>query len=394
MAITVDELLSYIPNSLLDKFSEDTNVDYQVKHMKWNIMFKLILTTLLNTNSASLRKMEEIYNSKKYENMLKKWKHKTRHSTIADRLKTINYIYFKEIFEYLSWEFKNYIEKGSFKIKKFILKKFDSTLVGLSDKLLAFGIKAGSPNERHIKFTTWMEWILPNEVDIYTEQTASSEEIALWETVVNSQYSKNSICLFDRWIQKRWTYNKLIDQWKKFISRLKKNAKYKFVKKNKEIKWRKSWELTLIKDSIIKLYLGQKEMNKELRLIKAVNKDTDKEYLFITNIMEELNASDITKTYKKRWDIEVFFRHIKQEFWFSHFVSRSMNWIMVMLYMTLITALLILIYDLKNKIWSFKMAKLRFTMELDVLLAKDIGKWLNWNTSALLKLDTSLKNWP
>jgi len=34
MAITVDELLSYIPNSLLDKFSEDTNVDYQVKHMK------------------------------------------------------------------------------------------------------------------------------------------------------------------------------------------------------------------------------------------------------------------------------------------------------------------------------------------------------------------------
>jgi len=55
-------------------------------------------------------------------------------------------------------------------------------------------------------------------------------------------------------------------------------------------------------------------MNKELRLIKAVNKDTDKEYLFITNIMEELNASDITKTYKKRWDIEVFFRHIKQEF--------------------------------------------------------------------------------
>jgi len=394
MAITVEKLLSHIPNSLLEKFSEDTNVDYQVKHMKWSIMFKLILSTLLNSNSASLRKMEEIYNSEKYESLLEKWKHKTRHSTISDRLKTINFNYFKDIFEYLNWKFKKYVDRGNSKIKKFILRKFDSTLVWLSEKLLRFGIKAGSPKERHIKFTTWMEGMLPSEVSIYTEQTASSEEVALWETVINSQYSKDSICLFDRGIQKRSTYQELINQWKKFISRLKKNARYKFIRKNKDIKWRKAWELTLIEDSIVKLNLGRKEKTKEMRLIKAINKDTDNEYIFITNIIEELNASGITNTYKKRWDIEVFFRHIKQEFWFSHFVSRNMNWMLVMLYMTLITALLILIYNIKNKIWSFKMAKLRFTMELDVLIAKDIWKWLNWDTSAILKLDTLVKNWP
>lgn len=236
MGISVNKLLSYIPEDLLDEFSKDTNVDYQVKHMKWSIMFKLILMSLLNSNNASLRKMEEIYNCEKYEKLLKKWKHKTRHSTIADRLKSINYEFFRKIFEYLKDKFSKYVKKANNRVKKFIIEKFDSTLVWLSDKLIAFWIKAGSPKERHIKYTTKIKWIIPDEVKIYTEQKASSEDIALWEVLINSQYSNNAICVFDRWIQKRETYEELIRQWKKFVSRLKKNVKYKFIRKNKEVR--------------------------------------------------------------------------------------------------------------------------------------------------------------
>ena len=135
-------------------------------------------------------------------------------------------------------------------------------------------------------------------------------------------------------------------------------------------------------------------MEKELRMIRAKNRKNEKEYIFVTNIIEELNAADITRVYKKRWDIEIFFRYIKQEFWFNHLVSRNLNGILVMLYMTLIAALLILIYDIKNEIWSFKIAKLRFTLELDVLLAKDVWKWLNWDIWDTSTFGNLLKSWP
>ena len=86
------------------------------------------------------------------------------------------------------------------------------------------------------------------------------------------------------------------------------------------------------------------------------------EYWFITNDFE-LTAKEITDAYRKRWDIEVFFRFIKQELNASHLISLNKNGIEVMLYMTLIVAMLVLIYKKANKI-GYKTAKRRFAMEV------------------------------
>ncbi|KAA6304035.1 hypothetical protein EZS27_044321, partial [termite gut metagenome] len=71
--------------------------------------------------------------------------------------------------------------------------------------------------------------------------------------------------------------------------------------------------------------------------------------------------------YKCRWDIEVFFRFIKQELNVSHLVSLNKNGIEVMLYMTLIVAMFVLIYKRTNEI-GYKTAKRRFAMELRNLI--------------------------
>lgn len=81
-----------------------------------------------------------------------------------------------------------------------------------------------------------------------------------------------------------------------------------------------------------------------MRLIVARSKtDPAMEYWFITNDFE-LTAKEITDAYRKRWDIEVFFRFTKQELNASHLISLNKNGIEVMLYMTLIVAMLVLIY--------------------------------------------------
>jgi IS4 transposase len=87
--------------------------------------------------------------------------------------------------------------------------------------------------------------------------------------------------------------------------------------------------------------------------------------------MEE-DAYQIAQWYKQRWEIEIFFKFIKQELNASHLVSRDENGIKVMLYMTLIVASLIIVYRKLNKIKSFKIAKQQFEMELNEEIIKII----------------------
>ena len=96
-------------------------------------------------------------------------------------------------------------------------------------------------------------------------------------------------------------------------------------------------------------------------------------FRFITNEFKLL-AKEVSQAYRKRWDIEVFFRFIKQELNVSHLVSLNKNGIEVMLYMTLIVAMLILIYKHANKL-GYKKAKRRFKMEVrDLVIALIVVK--------------------
>lgn len=99
------------------------------------------------------------------------------------------------------------------------------------------------------------------------------------------------------------------------------------------------------------------------RILVAQSKSEEKdEYWFVTNDFE-LTPKEITDACRKRWDIEVFFRFIKQELNASHLISLNKNGIEVMLYMTLIAAMLVLIYKHANNI-GYKTAKRRFAMEI------------------------------
>ena len=85
-----------------------------------------------------------------------------------------------------------------------------------------------------------------------------------------------------------------------------------------------------------------------------------------------MDAASITEIYKRRWDIEVFFKFLKQEMNLKHFISYSENGIKVMLYIILIAAMLIMLYKKLNQLDSYKRAKKLFIEELDTELVKEI----------------------
>ena len=80
----------------------------------------------------------------------------------------------------------------------------------------------------------------------------------------------------------------------------------------------------------------------------------------------------MAEIYKQRWEIEVFFKFIKQNLNFSHLLSRNINGVKVVMYMTLITAILLVVYKKLNELKGYKIAKLKFAQELEVLIIKDI----------------------
>lgn len=80
----------------------------------------------------------------------------------------------------------------------------------------------------------------------------------------------------------------------------------------------------------------------------------------------------ITTWYKQRWEIETFFKFIKQHLNAKHLVSRDENGIKVMVYMTMILAILIIAYKKINRLKGFKIAKLKFELELENDIIKQI----------------------
>src|SRR5690606_14978538 len=115
-----------------------------------------------------------------------------------------------------------------------------------------------------------------------------------------------------------------------------------------------------------KLHYRQEKVETLFRLVVIRNQKTNKEFWFLTNEFK-LSAKEISDYYRKRWDIEVFFRFLKQELNLSHLVSMNKNGIEVMVYMTMIAAMLLLIYKKANNL-GYKTAKRRIAMDLRYMI--------------------------
>ena len=69
----------------------------------------------------------------------------------------------------------------------------------------------------------------------------------------------------------------------------------------------------LLVDSIIELtdIITQLKHPKRLRLVKYRDEDQDREFVYLTNVFH-LTSLEITELYKKLWQVELFFKWLKQ----------------------------------------------------------------------------------
>ena len=375
--VSLSQVLDFIPEALLSHLSATTNVDHYSKVLHGRKMFYLLLFCAFDNDRLSQRTLEDTFNSSGFKALFGLGEEeKVRRSSISERLSKIDPSYFKEIYEQMYLRLAKSYNKTE--IAKYNLIRVDSTIVADACSKLKEGIDQKS-GKKLVKFSFSFDGILPSGVEVFTGQKYSSEESALPEAVlkqVRKEEHHDNVYVMDRGLQSTRSMKEFEEGSVKFIIRSKDNRKFEeiesFLDEKESPKW-DDWEV--LKDSKVKLYTGSPVQNKRgklhyrqekvetlFRLVVIRNKKTNKEFWFLTNEFK-LSAKEISDYYRKRWDIEVFFRFLKQELNLSHLVSMNKNGIEVMVYMTMIAAMLLLIYKKANNL-GYKTAKRRIAMEL------------------------------
>ena len=121
-----------------------------------------------------------------------------------------------------------------------------------------------------------------------------------------------------------------------FVTRQKTNARYRVLEKRTV-----NTALGLASDETIQLTGAKaRECPQSLRRIVYQDPETEKVYVFLTNHFR-LAAKTIANIYKERWQIEIFFRFIKQNLKIKAFIGNSENAVMSQIYAALIVYLLL-----------------------------------------------------
>jgi hypothetical protein len=152
----------------------------------------------------------------------------------------------------------------------------------------------------------------------------------------NLELPKGSIMVFDRgYIDYSWFWS-LGVQGVFFVTRLKKNAVYKLLERRPVNR-----KTGVTSDHIIQVTCPENPLL--LRRIGYRDSESGKRYTFLTNHFR-LSAKTIADIYRERWQIELFFKEIKQNLRIKSFVGNSENAVLTQLY-TALTVYLLLKYQ-------------------------------------------------
>lgn len=133
---------------------------------------------------------------------------------------------------------------------------------------------------------------------------------------------RDSIYCFDRgYTDSKW-FRRISDAGAYFVTRLRERVNYRIV--GQHVSW-KGPAKGVVSDDVIELCGKMKEAYPRwVRLIRYYDKEHDKTFEFITNQLK-LPARTIADIYKSRWQIEAFFRWVKQNLKIKTFLGTSEN---------------------------------------------------------------------
>ena len=120
-------------------------------------------------------------------------------------------------------------------------------------------------------------------------------------------YETDAYYIFDRGYNNFKELYRILRMESFFVVRAKSNLQYKCVR------WKRRLPKNILTDAEIELTVckSRKDYPENLRLVRYYDEEQDREFMFLTNAMD-LTAQQVADLYKNRWQIELFFKWLKQ----------------------------------------------------------------------------------
>ena len=188
----------------------------------------------------------------------------------------------------------------------------------------------------------------------------------------NLTFPKGSIVVMDR----GYVDYALFARWKEegvwFVSRQKDNANYTVIEERPVPLHR-----SIVADQLITLnvYYSKQHYPYPLRRIELWD-DTKKESIVLLTNHMTFGATTIAAIYKDRWQIEVFFKTIKQNLKIKTFVGTSANALMIQIWIALITILL-LKYMMFRSQFGWSLSNLIAMLRYNLFTYRNLWEWID-----------------
>lgn len=260
-----------------------------------------------------------------------------------------------------------YRKRVKFRIKSKIFL-IDSTTISLC--LSLFDWAKYKTAKGAVKMHTLLDYDghLPAYVNITNGKTADNKG------AYDIPLLKQSVIVADRFyndfsLLNVWDSNEVF-----FVIRHKENILFQSIKEN-ELPENRHQHILI--DEIIELtgIESKKKYPKQLRRVVIWDDENGQEIELITN-QKSWTANTISELYKARWQIEIFFREIKQLLHIKSFIGTSENAVMIQIWTALITILILKALKALAK-YPWYLSNLVAFIRLNLFVKIDLQKWLD-----------------
>lgn len=374
-----NQLLNFLPKDNFSQFVGQHHGDKYVKKVTtWNQLILLLYAQ--STGKDSLREIETGF--KAHDGS---WYHlgvnSVAKSSLADANRRRSYQIFEKLFYSLLKQCQEVLPEREFSFKN-PLYSFDSTTIKLCLSIFDWAkySKTKGALKLHTLFnnrTTVPELLILSDGKT-GDITAAKEK--------NLPLEKGSIIVFDRaYIDYEW-WAKLNNDGIFFVSRVKSSQNIFVVGQHKT-----KLEKNILADETV-IFGDYNAMNvypEKLRRVKYFDEENGKVYVYLTNNFE-LTAGQIAQIYKERWQIELFFKWIKQNLKIKTFLGTSKNAVMTQIWVAMVYYLLLAYIKFQTK---FKKSLLEFTRMIreTLMVRRNLVDLLSLNVRTVYKIKTQEK---
>jgi putative transposase len=330
-------MLSMIPRHEFEKLAN--SVDGKVRTTALSRWSQFVALTVGQLNGRkSLRDIESCLSAQQHLNYHLGTQAVSK-SALARANEHRDALFYTRLFEVLYQRCTQQAPRHGFRFKNKLFS-LDGSLLDVSMKLFPWADYNRKKSAFKLHLGLDHDGLIPCFARITEGRISENEQAKLFDV------PKGSVLVFDKGYNNYRWHKALTDKGVFWVTRIRGNAKYKVLERRKHTN-----NPAITSDQIIKYSSKQREGDKlyPIRRIGYRDPETGQRYVFITNNFD-WSAQTIADIYKQRWQVELFFKWIKQNLKIKNFLGNSKNAVLTQVLAALCIYLLVAFMKYQSKI--------------------------------------------